>query len=458
MDAHALEECTQRIAGEVVVPGHTDYDELRTTFNNRAGHPAVIVRAQSHDDIVTALRLAREQHLPVSVRSGGHGLSGRATNTNGLVLDLTHFNRVELLDPEHALVRIGAGARWGDAARALAADGLSLSSGDTNQVGVGGLTLGGGIGWMVRTYGLTIDSLHAAQLITADGRLLHVSADEHPDLFWAIRGGGGNFGVITSFDFRVQSHTTIVGGSVIYDMAEVETVPAAWASSMREAPEELNSTIVLFPGFGPQAAPQIMVLLCYAGDDEEVANQAIAPFLHLGAVKGQTVQKKPYYAMLEDAALPPGLQMISHNGFLKTLSTEALGVMAANYGKVGSPMIAIRGLGGAMARVSPQATAFAHRENEALVVMVAFVAANVSEEQAHAMRRAAWRPLEPYSRGAYLNFLSDAGVAEVYPSATYARLASIKAIYDPDNVFNQNQNIKPAADTQARSHPVSSQP
>lgn len=451
MDSQIIAGFNNRIAGEVVVSTSPSYDELRNVFN-RAGSPAVIVRVEGNDDIVTALRFAREHQFTLSVRSGGHGLSGQATNNGGLVLDLAHLNAVEILDPEQRLVRIGAGARWGEVAKALATHGLAISSGDTNQVGVGGLTLGGGIGWMVRKYGLTIDSLRAAEIITADGRVLRVSAEEHPDLFWAIRGGGGNFGIVTSFDFRVQPHTAVVGGSVIYDMAEAETVLAAWTSSMREAPEELNATIVLFPGFGPQAGPQIMVLLCYAGDDEAGANKAIAPFLHLGTVKGQNIQKKPYYAMLENAALPPGLQMISQDGFLKTLSKEALGVITANYGRAGSPIIQIRSLGGAMARVSPQATAFAHRENEALVIMAAFAPSDAPEEQVRHIRQMAWRPLEPLATGAYANYLSEAGeasVAAAYPSATYAHLASIKAIYDPDNVFNQNQNIKPAASTQA---------
>jgi FAD/FMN-containing dehydrogenase len=450
MDSQTVAELNMRIAGEVVVPASSSYEELRNVFN-QAGSPAVIVRAQSNEDIVTALRFAREHQFTLSVRSGGHGLSGQATNNGGLVLDLTSLNVVEILDPKQRLVRIGAGARWGEVAKTLATHGLAISSGDTSSVGVGGLTLGGGIGWMVRTYGLTIDSLIAAQLITADGHILRVSPEEHPDLFWAIRGGGGNFGVVTSFDFRVQPLTTVVGGEVVYDMAEVETVLAAWTSAMREAPEQLNSTIALFAGFGPQDVPQITVLLCYAGDDETEANKAIAPFLQLGTVKGQYIQKKPYYTMLKNLELPPGLRMIGQNGFLKTLSKEALGVIAANYGRVGLPMIEIRSLGGAMARVSPQATAFAYREHEALAVTATFVPANMSEEQAHSMTQAAWCPLEPYSRGAYLNFLTDASasnIAKVYPSTTYARLASIKAIYDPDNVFNQNQNIKPTTKTQ----------
>ncbi len=452
MNLHMLAELNDRIAGEVVVPGSPTYDQLRKVFNH-AGSPAVIVRGQSTDDLVTALGFAREHHLPVSVRSGGHGLSGRATNNAGLVLDLSAFNQVELLDPQRHLVRIGAGARWGEVAKALAAHGLAISSGDTNQVGVGGLTLGGGIGWMVRTHGLTIDSLHAAELITADGRILHVSTDAHPDLFWAIRGGGGNFGVVTSFDFYAQPCTAIVGGAVVYDVAEVESVLSAWASAMRVAPEELNSTIVLFSGFGPQAPPQISVLLCYAGDDEAAASVAIKPLLQLGTVQSQAIRKKPYYAMLEDAiAPPPSLKLVGHNGFLKSLSTEALAVIAANYGKPGQPIAQIRSLGGAMARVSSQATAFAHRESEALVIVPAFAPADAPEEQADQIRQAAWHPLEAWSSGAFVNFLSDASeasVAAAYPSATYARLASIKASYDPDNIFKMNQNIKPIANPHA---------
>src|SRR5215217_2429788 len=407
MNPHRFAELNHRIAGEIIVPGSPTYDQLRKVFN-REGSPASIVRAQSTHDLVMALHFAREHDIPVSVRSGGHGLSGLATNTGGLVLDLSAFNQVELLDSEQCLVRIGAGARWGEVAKALAAHGLAISSGDTSQVGVGGLTLGGGIGWMVRTHGLAIDSLHAAELITANGEILHVSANEHPDLFWAIRGGGGNFGIVTSFDFYAQPCTAIVGGAVIYDMAEVESVLPAWASAMHEAPEELNSTIVLFSGFGAQIPPQIRVLLCYAGENEAAASAAIKPLLQLGTLQSQDIQKKPYYAMLEDAiSPPPSLRLVGHNGFLKRLSREVLAVVAANYGKPGQPIAQIRSLGGAMGRVSTQATAFAHRESEALVIVPAFAPAHAPEEQADQIRQASWRALEPWSSGAFVNFLSD---------------------------------------------------
>jgi FAD/FMN-containing dehydrogenase len=369
---------------------------------NRVGNPAVIVRGKSSEDIAAALRFARERGLVISVRSGGHLLTGQATNDGGLVLDMTRFNTVTLLDPKRRLVRIGPGARWGEVARALAEHDLAISSGDTNQVGVGGLTLGGGIGWLVRAHGLTIDSLRAAEVVTADGRILRVSAEEYPNLFWAIRGGGGNFGVVTSFDFEAQPCRAIVGGLVSYNTTEAHSVLANWE-----------------------------------------------PFLRLGAVRSQDVQKKPYAAMLEDAPpFPPSSKLAGHDGFVKTLNADLLEALAAHYGQAGAPIAQIRRLGGAMARVSPEATAFAHREDEALVVVPAFVPADAPDKQVQQIREAAWRPLAPWTSGAYGNFLSEASeasVAAAYPGETYTRLARIKAIYDPENLFNQNLNIKPMA-------------
>jgi FAD/FMN-containing dehydrogenase len=451
MDLQALDQLKNHSAGDVITPDSPEYETQRRVLN-RVGSPAVIVRALSVEDIVTALHFAREQRAPVSVRSGGHLLTGQATNDGGLVLDMTHFNTVTLFDPARRLVRIGAGAHWGEVAAALAEHNLAISSGDTRQVGVGGLTLGGGIGWMVRTHGLTIDSLRAAELITADGRVLRVSAEEYPDLFWAIRGGGGNFGVVTSFDFEAQPCKAIVGGLASYDTAEAHSVLTNWASAMNDAPDELNSTLVLFSGFGPQMPPQVMVLLCYAGDDETVAQRVIEPFHRLGALRSQDIQKKPYAAMLEDAQpLPPSFKMVGHNGFVRTLGAEVLEVLAAHYGQAGAPIAQIRRLGGAMARVDPQATAFAHRENEALVVVPAFAPTDAPKEQVQQIREAAWRPLAPFSSGAYGNFLSEASAASVaaaYPGETYTRLARIKAIYDPENLFDQNLNIQPASTAQ----------
>jgi FAD/FMN-containing dehydrogenase len=441
-----LTDLTSRLAGEIILPASPEYDELRNVFN-KTGSPAVIVRPQSNEDVASAIQYARENQLKLSVRSGGHSPSGTSTNEGGLVIDLSHFNTVEVIDSARHLVRIGAGAKWGDAAAALATHGLAISSGDTNSVGVGGLTLGGGIGWLVRKHGLTIDNLEAAEIVTADGRTLRVSAQEHPDLFWALRGGGGNFGVVTAFEFRAQPLKSIVGGMVIYDLAEAEAILAKWADAMRAAPEELNSTIVLFPGFGPQMPASVMLFLCYGGEDEAAANQAIKPLLELGTVRHKDIQTKPYYKMLEDAMPPPGMKSVSDNGFVKTLNKDVLAALTANYGKPGTAIVQIRSLGGAMARVDPASTAFAHRDYEAFVLAAALVPVDTAPEEGNRVRVEAWRPLKPFATGAYINFLSDvseSSVATAFPSATYARLSKVKADYDPENIFNQNHNIKPA--------------
>ena len=445
MIQQSMSDLKSQIVGAVVLPDSPEYDGLRNGFAAN-GSPAVIVRPQSNGDVAAAIAYARDNQLKLTVRSGGHSQSGMSTNDGGMVIDLGHFNTVEVVDPAQNRVRIGAGTKWGDAAQALAEHGLAISSGDTNSVGVGGLTLGGGIGWLVRKFGLTIDSLEGTQLVTADGRTLHVSAQENPDLFWAIRGGGGNFGVVTSFDFRAQPVTSIVGGMAMYDIAETESVLNQWVEAMRRAPEELNSTAVIFSGFGPQVPPALMILLCYGGDDEAAANKAIQPLLELGTLKHQAIETKPYYKMLEDAAVPPGLKGVTENGFIKTLSQEVIAALAANYGRPGTAIVQIRSLGGAVARVPAAATAFAHRDYEAFVLAASLMPLDTPPEQANHTMEEAWLPLKPYASGAYANFLTDAGersVAAAYPTATYARLASVKAKYDPDNVFNQNHNIKP---------------
>jgi FAD/FMN-containing dehydrogenase len=442
--ANDMDKLTFAITGEVILPDDTAYTGLQNIFN-QTGNPAMIARPKTNADIVTAIQFARDNGLKLAVRSGGHGLSGLATNDGGLVIDLSHFSAVEVLDADR--VRIGGGAKWGDAAAALAEHGLAISSGDTTSVGVGGLTLGGGIGWMVRKYGLTIDNLEAAEVVTADGQTLRVSADEHADLFWALRGGGGNFGVVTAFEFRAQPVKAVVHGTIIYPIAETESVLKKWSAYMRTAPEELSSTLVVFPGFGPQVPPQLFVLAVYAGDDEAAANTVIQPLLELGAVQSQDIQTKPYHALLEEAPpRPGGLKMISESGFIKTLSDEAGEAIAANFGQPGQPILQIRSLGGAVAKVNAGATAFAHRDSEMVFWSVKMIPADTTPEEVERIRQTEWQSLKPFSAGAYVNFLSDVSgpsVSAAYPAATYARLAAVKAAYDPDNVFNQNHNVKP---------------
>ena len=439
-----LSDLQQNILGEVITPTDATYDNFRKTYV-RVGSPGAIVRCQSNADVAAAIAFARANGLTLSVRSGGHAMSGLSTNDGGLIIDLSLLNDVDVLDPARRLVRIGAGARWGDAAKALSAHGLAISSGDTNSVGVGGLTLGGGIGWMVRKHGLTLDSLEAAEIVLANGTVLTLSEKENPDLFWAIRGGGGNFGVVTSFTFRAQPVTDVFGGMVMYGMDDYESVLKGWVSAMDTAPEELNSTLVVFPGFGDAVPAGLMVLLCYAGDDEATANIAIQPLRELGTIKHQDIQKKPYYKMIEDAVPPPGLKSVIQNGFVKTVSPDLLNALLAGYGKAGTPILQIRRLGGEMNRVSSESTAFAHRDSALFILAASLVPVDMSAEATEAIRQKTWLPLKPFVTGAYINFLSDLGpesLAAAYPGATYTRLASIKAAHDPENIFNQNGNIR----------------
>jgi FAD/FMN-containing dehydrogenase len=445
MNQHLLAELKDKIDGEVVTSTDSAYSTLRNVLA-RQGNPALIVRCQNNADVALAIAFARANGLKLSVRSGGHAMSGVGTNDGGLVIDLSHLGSVNLIDAKHNLVRIGAGARWGDAAKTIASHGLAISSGDTNSVGVGGLTVGGGIGWMVRKYGLTIDSLESAEIVLASGRTLTVSETAHPELFWAIRGGGGNFGVVTSFVFRAQPVRDVWGGRILYGMADYEAVLKGWVRAMDSAPEELNSTLVIFSGFGPTVPPGLMVLVCYAGADEALAQAAIQPLRELGTIQHQDIEKKPYYKMLEDAVAPPGLRTVTQNGFAKTISPELLDALLKGYGKPGTPILQIRRLGGAINRIPANANAFAHRDAEAFILAASLVPADMPADQAEQIRQTSWQPLAPFATGAYINFLSDLGaesLAAAYPTDTYARLASIKATYDPENIFNQNGNILP---------------
>ena len=258
MEEAALNTFRTSVTGHIVTPDHAEYEVARKSFIV-AGSPAVVVYAKNHQDITATVTFAKAHTLPLSIRSGGHGFAGHSTNAGGVVLDLSNFNAVEIIDAKNHIVRVGVGAKWGDVAKQLNEDGLAISSGDTTSVGVGGLTLGGGIGWQVRKYGLTIDQLQAADVVLADGRVVRASETEESDLFWAIRGGGGNFGVVTSFEFRAHELKQILKAMIMYPVDEAEQVLTKWAEVMRKAPEELNATFIILPGFGPEPAPMMMI-------------------------------------------------------------------------------------------------------------------------------------------------------------------------------------------------------
>jgi FAD/FMN-containing dehydrogenase len=432
------------LAVETLRPGDADYDAAARVFL-ATGAPALVVRPRDPDQVGAALAYARRRGLAVAVRSGGHSMAGHGTNTGGLVLDLTHLDAVVVLDAQRRLVRVGAGATWGLVAQALDPRGWALTSGDTSGVGVGGLTLGGGIGWLVRKHGLAIDNMVGARVVTVDGRLLATSAHEHPELFWALRGGGGNFGVVVDFDFVAQSIGTVHFGSVVYRLDDAGLLLRRWRDAMRAAPDELSSTLVLMPRM-PDAPASAMVLLCYAGSTVSDADAAIEPLLGLGTVNQASIAERRYAEILEDAQVPPGLRLVSRNTLVPALDADTIAVVDGLYAAPGPKMIAVRSLGGAFGRVPPDATAFAHRDAEAMVVGMFMMPG--TETHADVDRALVpWQAVADRGTGTYVNFQGSATAADVaaaYPPATYARLAAVKRVYDPENRLALNHNVEPA--------------
>ncbi|KQZ68852.1 FAD-binding oxidoreductase [Nocardioides sp. Root151] len=429
---------------ETVAPGDEEYDDAARVFFG-TGAPELVVRPRDADEVAAALAHAVRRGLAVSVRSGGHSLLGHGTNTGGMVIDLRHLDGIEVLDVDRRVVRVGGGATWGRVAEALDPRGWALTSGDTAGVGVGGLTLGGGFGWMVRRHGLAIDNLVAARVVTAGGRLLTASATENPQLFWALRGGGGNFGVVVSFDFVAQPVATVHRGTVTYQLDDVAELVVRWRDAMRAAPEELTSTLVLPPAV-PGQIPEAMVLLCYAGQgDVAAANDAIEPLLELGTVLRASISECRYADLLEDAAAPPGLRVAGRNTLVRSVNDEVITAIDRLHRSPAPAMIALRSLGGAFSRVQREATAFAHRDAEAMVLCMAMLPESATDDDvARALQP--WEPVAARGIGSYTNFQGSASAADVaaaYPPATYARLSLVKRAYDPGNVFAHNHNVLP---------------
>lgn len=443
LDRRALDDLADALSGTVLLPGHDGYDDARTVYSG-VGEPAVVVRPLEPADVSAAVRFARAHGLILSVRSGGHSGSGFSTNTGGLVIDLRGIDGIELLDEASGLVRIGSGALWGSVAATLGDLGLALTSGDTVSVGVGGLTLGGGIGWMVRSHGLAVDNLVEATVVTADGAIVTASADEHPDLFWALRGGGGNFGIVTSFVFRAHRLTGVYAGVIRYRPERLDSVLSGWRSVMRDAPEELNITFASMPDF-PGMPGGIQLFVCFAGDDEAAASAAIGPLLALPGLISADIQRKRYADVLEEAHPPEGMTILINNAFARELDDELIAGLAGFYGRLEGSVLMIRSLSGAFNRVTEEATSFPWRDSEALVISAAFLPADApaaAQQRVHEE----WGTLAPHLQGSYGGF-SNAAAGEatglIYPPHVLDRLSAIKHRYDPDNLFNQNHNIRP---------------
>jgi len=444
-----LSKLSSAIKGRVLTPGHDDYLEAATVAKG-PGSPVAVVRPADAADVATAVGFARDAGLELSVRSGGHDSLGRSTNDGGVVIDLRSLADVDVAGD---LVTIGSGAVWGDVAAALAAHGLAISSGDTKTVGVGGLTLGGGVGWFVRLWGLAIDSLVSARVVLADGRVVTANETSDPDLFWAIRGGGGNFGVVTHFTFRAHPLPDgVVSGAIDFasdaDLAAAFTV---WRDTLRAAPEQLSTTYMGMPAFGDDIPASSRIVYVWAGGDVEEARAAISPMLAIPGVTGHTIEQMPYAQVLlaepPDAAEvdAPAIAMVTDNGFAARFDDELIEELTAVKRELGDTVLMVRLLGGAYGRVAPDATAWGYRDTEAWIISVAFFPeGEIFDSQAPRVRQL-WTRLDSWLDGMYGNFSDrDDAVERMYPPTTLGRLRSVKATYDPGNLFHRTANITPA--------------
>ena len=428
----------QTLASKAIEPGDRGYGKVRSTYI-RSGSPGLVLRPENVEDVVAALAFARGQDVPLAVRSGGHGISGRSTNDGGIVIDVGKLDEVEMIDRATARVRLGPGARWGDVAQALAPYGLAMSSGDYGDVGVGGLATAGGVGFLVRKHGLTIDHVVAAELVLSDGTFVRADADHHPDLLWAVRGAGGNFGIVTALELEAYETGDVVFSSMAFE-AGAELLER-WGATVEAAPRELTSFLNLFTRRG--AAPIAQLYSVYAGDDTAAAADALTPLLDIGALMDQQAQLVPYAAIV-----PPhggvhvgGGVAAFRAGLLDHVTPQAARSLMQLLASGDAPMMQIRPLGGAVHDIGPQATAFAHRTQN-------FVANAVGVSVERLNRR--WdADVSPHLNGLYISFDTDQRperLHDAYPGETLVRLRRLKARYDPHNVFDQNFSIPPATD------------
>ena len=440
------------VKGRIITSENPGYDQARAVFYGGIDkRPAAIVRVANVSDVQRVIEVARACGYELAVRSGGHSIVGHSTTDGGIVIDLRSMAKIEIDEAERtAWVETGANAL--EFTEATTRHGLVVGFGDSGSVGVGGITLGGGIGFLVRKLGLTIDSLLGAEVVTADGRHLRVDAERHPDLFWAIRGGGGNFGVVTRLHFRLHELRQFTGGILVLP-ATPETI-AGFVDASLSAPEALSTIGNVMPAppmpfLPPEVHGRLVILgmLAYAGDDES-ARRALAPFRSLATPLADMVAPMPYARMYppEDPNYRP--TAVSRTMFLDGFDERRAEMVVEWLSRSDAAMrvAQLRVLGGAAARVPSEATAYAHRSKAMLANVAAFYQGDADREVRRTWVSGFARALQPNDDAAYVGFLTDDGQARIrgaYPGATWDRLRRIKSEYDPENIFRLNQNIPP---------------
>jgi hypothetical protein len=454
-----LERLRSQLTGRLITAGDIAFDKARKVQDISLDRfPLAIVRAAGNADVAATVNFARDFYQPLVIRSGGHSLAQHSMADGAIVVDLSGLKSIEI-DPGERIARVGGGVTSGDLAAAASPYGLALTTGDTSSVGVGGLTTGGGIGFMARRYGLAIDNLISAQVVTATGDVVTACEDQQPDLFWAIRGGGGNFGVVTEFTFRLAPVGQILGGDLL--LPATRDVVRGYLDYTASAPDDLTTIANVMHAPPAPFVPEewvgklvLNIIVCWTGSLDD-GKRAVAPLRGLATPVADTLRPMPYqsiYLSTAHQALPHGASIRSM--FADDLSDEALDATLEAMSKATSPysIIHFRGLGGQMARVPSDATAFAHRNQRYLLSIIGVWLEANDDAVAHRYWTASlWDQIRHEGSGVYVNFLEnegDARIRDAYPPATLARLKHVKWMYDPANLFRFNQNVppEPAAD------------
>ncbi len=453
----ALQQFQTSLRGAVVQPGDANYDDARTLYNAMIDkRPALIAQCRDVADVINAVNFGRDQKLDIAIRSGGHHGAGLSSVDGGLVIDLSNMKGIRV-DPQARTVRAQAGCTQGEVDHATHAFGLATPTGIVSTTGIGGLTLGGGTGNLTRSYGLAIDNLLEVDVVLADGSFVTANEQDHADLFWALRGGGGNFGVVTSFKFKLYPVSTVYGGPMFWELEDTAAVWREWCDFITNAPEYINGyfglhTVPPAPPFPEEhwLKRMGMIMWCFPGDPSQ-AESVVQPFRSKRPPAIDMAGPLPFPALqsIFDPLMPPGLQWYWNHDFFTTMSDEAINTALTHFSQSPTMLSGMHfyTVNGAVHKVGRNATAWNFREANFSQVIVGVDPDPANKEKIMKWSKAYWQAMHPYSAGgAYINMMMDEGQERVQAAYrdNYPRLVEIKKKYDPTNLFHLNQNIKPA--------------
>jgi FAD/FMN-containing dehydrogenase len=453
----AINALKRDVRGQVLTPESTDYEAVRRVWNGMIDtRPALIVRCATPADVITAVNFARANGARLSVRGGGHNVAGLALCEDGVTVDLSSMRAI-VVQPDAKTARAEGGVTWGELDAATLKYGLATNGGMVSTTGIAGLTLGGGIGWQMARHGLTCDNLLSAEVVTANGRMLRVSATEHTDLFWALRGGGGNFGIVTAFEYQLHPMATFVGGMVLYPMSQARTVLSGYRQLATQAPDELT----IHAGFltTPDGNDVVAIIAAWFGAAED-ARRHLDPVRQLGTPLADLLGPMSYTQLqtLFDPAAPAGLRRYWKSGYVPELSDAVIDVLITEAARKTSPfsIVLLLHMHGKATRIAPDATAFGARSPQWDIDILPQWHSPAEDQRHTEWARRFWSDLERFTRGVYSNHLdADDGAPRVRAAygTNYDRLVAIKRKYDPDNFFNVNNNIPPTAERSAAPSP-----